>query len=104
MVKKISVPAHSYFRSKVGDLILRESSSTRLVFRAEIVDNPAHPNASVHGQLIHQRKHPGSQDWQDDNSFQLRGLRGGESVNLRLDAEATRSLFLELQQIYSLPI
>lgn len=104
MPDELSVPAYSYFRAAAGDIVLRETNTTRLIFRAEVVDNEANPAASVHGQLIHQRKHSGSNAWQDDQTFPLRELRSGESVNLRLDADATRNLFMRLESLYSLPI
>lgn len=104
MPNGFSVPAYSYFRAAAGDIVLRETSTTRLIFRAELVDNAAQPEASVHGQFIHQRKHPGSKEWQNDQPFLLRELQGGESVNLQLDSETTRNLFMQLQGLYSLPI
>jgi hypothetical protein len=104
MSKMYTVTPQSRFKAMTGDGIIRQLDNRRLIFRPEIVDNHSDPEASVHGRLMYQRRHSSKSPWQDEDAFKLAKLKNGESINLYLDAEATRTLFMELDQLYRLPI
>src|SRR3954468_20524713 len=88
------VEPESKFKAKVSDGVIRETETTRLVFRPEIVVNQKDPSATVHGTLIHQRRSSKGQPWKDDDSFKLARVKSGESLQLYLDARATKQLYL----------
>lgn len=98
------VDPQSPFEAKVNDVALRETTNTRLIFRPELVTNQNDAAASVHGQLMHQKQHPGGKGWQDADSFRLATLKGGEEVKLYLDAEATQRHYRALDHLYRLPV
>ena len=64
-------------------VVLKETSSTRLVFRPQIVDNPSNPEACVNGHLFHQKK-TRSGLWEDAESLNLSTLKSGEGVRITL--------------------
>lgn len=78
-----------------------EGARTRLVLRAEIVDNVHSAEARVRASLVHQRRHGGKDEWRDVDSFSLAQLRAGQEVRLRLDTGQTLQLFEALDRLYS---
>jgi len=63
----------------VSDIILRETETTRLIFRPVIVENPHNKKACVRGHFIFQKKKV-SGNWEDYNDFSLSKLKDGEWV------------------------
>src|SRR4051812_20089271 len=104
MSQRYVVQPVSKFRAKVSEGVIRETKTTRLIFRPEIVDNQHEPGATVHGTLVHQRRASAGRPWKDDDSFKLATLKSGESVQLQLDATATRRLYLDLERLFQLPV
>jgi len=81
------------------DFILDETSTTRKIFRATIVDNSKNPEANIRGFLIHQRKNI-KDVWEDINEFKLNELKSGEGVKVELRSETTKRLFEALSKCY----
>lgn len=87
--------------AKVSDITLRETSTTRLVFRPIIIDNPAHPHSAAEGTFVFQRKRPGL-PWTDVPIESLATLKQGEGYRLALDSSETRKLFDSLGDLYDI--
>ena len=82
----------------VSDILLRETETTRLIFRPVIVENPHNKNACVRGHFIFQKKKV-SGNWEDYNDFSLSKLKDGEWVKLELKAGEVHSLIDEFQPL-----
>jgi hypothetical protein len=88
--------------SAQGDeILLRETSNTRLAFRPMLVDNPHNPAASLKGTFIFQRKKP-TNVWEDYKILDLTNLRASEWIQLELKSEELRTLFVQLDSYYNL--
>ena len=83
------------------DTVLRETKTSRLVFRPTLVDNPRDHHAAVHGAFLYQRKGTGG-TWSDTQTIPLSGFKGGEGYKLELHASEILTLFRELAQLYKL--
>jgi hypothetical protein len=84
-----------------SDVILRDKTNTRLLFRPELVDNPRDDAAAVRGTFIYQRKGP-KDTWQDAATISLSTLKKDEGFKLELHAGELLSLFRELASLYKL--
>ena len=82
-------------------VVLKETSSTRLVFRPQIVDNPSNPEACVNGHLFHQKKTRNGL-WEDAESLNLSTLKSGEGVRITLHSAELMLLKDALDKIYAL--
>lgn len=79
------------YSAEGSDILLKETETTRLYFRPEIIDNLNNPKACVKGKFIHQRK--GANDnWDDLETFSCASLESGQAVTLPLNTEATLNL------------
>lgn len=99
---RITTLSTSSRTSAVNDLILRETDTTRLIFRPLIIDNARNQQASVKGWLIFQKKGP-TDDWRDYKTLDLNQLKKGEWVKLELKAEEILKLLersSQYRQIY----
>lgn len=86
--------------SAIGkDISLRETSSTRLIFRPELVDNPHNIAASVRGTFIFQRKKPTGK-WKDYKTLDLSHLKDKEWVKLEIKSEELYKFFTKLDEYY----
>lgn len=99
-MKEYLVERKTGWTASVDDQILRETTDTRCVLRAELVENSRDKGQSVRATLLHQKRHSRADSWQDVGSFNLRALKAGEDVRLILDSEATEKLFNGLQDLY----
>ncbi|MCY8186083.1 DUF4263 domain-containing protein, partial [Bacillus inaquosorum] len=63
------------------DIILREKSTTRLLFRPQIINNKHNEEASVKGCFIFQKKRS-SENWEDHKELDLNKLKATEWVKL----------------------
>ncbi len=87
--------------AECSDIVLRETTTARLVFRPELVENPRDSAAAVHGTFLYQRK--GRNDaWEDTTTISLSGLKKGEGYRLELHAGEVLSLFQDLAGLYNL--
>jgi hypothetical protein len=80
-------------------IILRETSTTRLVFKPLLVKNPHDEKASVKGCFVFQHK-PTNDDWKDHDSVSLARLRGDEWIKLDLTSEELLGLLQNLGAFY----
>ena len=83
------------------DIVLRDGDTTRLIFRATLVDNPRDVNASVDGSLLFQRKGR-NDDWEDWKDTRLTTLKKFEGVELALGSEEFLRLYEGLSKLYDL--
>ncbi|OGG35324.1 MAG: hypothetical protein A2427_02280 [Candidatus Nealsonbacteria bacterium RIFOXYC1_FULL_40_7] len=87
--------------SAVGqDIELRVTTTSRLMFRPEVVDNPHDQDACVRGNFIFQRKKPSGQ-WEDYKTLDLSKLKDGEWIKLELKSGELKTLITELDKYYS---
>jgi hypothetical protein len=82
----------------VSDIILRETETTRLIFRPVIVENPHNKKACVRGHFIFQKKKV-SGNWEDYNDFSLSKLKDGEWIKLELKAGEVYKLLDEFEKL-----
>jgi Domain of unknown function (DUF4263) len=80
-------------------IVLREGERVRLVFVPSLVDNPAHPKASVDGHFVYQRK-AASGNWLPVPTQSLSRLREGDEFKLTLHAEELRRLVDSLVPLF----
>ncbi len=88
--------------ANIGDVILRETSSTRMIFRGKIVNNKKEPSAPVRGTIIFQKKSI-SGNWSDYNELDLRRLKATEWVKIDLKCSGINKLISTVkrcQKIY----
>jgi len=97
-VKKVTVQSTSIDHAVCSDIILRETGTTKLIFRPEIVSNKKNPEASVRGTFIFQKKKP-SGDWDDYKTMNLSQLKDGEWIKLELHADEVLELAEGLNQV-----
>lgn len=84
-----------------NDILLRETKTTRLIFRPEMVENPRNSKASVKGTFIFQKKgFAGS--WEDYKVLDLTKLKATEWVQIELKSEELLKLITELNNYYKI--
>lgn len=86
-----------------SDILLRETTTTRLIFRPLIVQNINRPDANVRWSFIFQKK--GKNDlWEDSKDIPLSSLKKGEWVSIELHADEVLKLLENidnLKQLYA---
>lgn len=101
-VSQFTVRSTSSNSADVSDIVLRETETTRLIFRPLIVNNPNDADACIKGWFIFQKKEKGKQ-WEECESLPLSKLKDGEWIKLELKAAEVLLLlqkFEELKNIY----
>lgn len=93
------VTSTSLRSADVDDFPLRETTTTRLVFRAELVENPKDPDAGVRGWLVYQRK-TSTGLWEDLTEEKLSQLRAGDGIKLLLKSGEVKTLYDYLSGLY----
>jgi len=83
------------------DIILRETTTSRLVFRPKLVDNPHEHAAAVRGIFIYQRK-GAKNTWQNTDTIPLSALKKDEGYRLELASLELLNLVRELILLYKL--
>jgi hypothetical protein len=101
MTEKYEIQRTSLQSAAVSDRVLAETTTTRLVLRPDIVENPKSPDAKVKVSLIHQRKSPNG-TWEDTPTIPLSSLKAGEQIKLTLHSEPTLELFRQLDNLYAI--
>jgi Shedu protein SduA, C-terminal/Shedu protein SduA, N-terminal len=97
IIRMVSTSASS---ADVSDVVLRETSRRRLVFRATLVRNPRNAEASVRGLLVYQAKR-GRDGWVDVDSLKLTNLKAGEWTKVELSSEEILRLYQAVASLYS---
>lgn len=98
---KFRIKSTSRSSAECSDVVLRETNTTRLVFRPMLVENPSIPEAAVKGTFIFQRKSPHDQ-WVDEETIPLSQLKKGEAYKLAIDSSEILSLYKNLTDLYKL--
>lgn len=101
MAERYEVSTTSRHSADVSDKVLKETSTTRLMLRPEIIENPHDANACVRIALVHQRKST-STAWEDIPVKPLSSIKAGEEVKLPLDSQSTLELFQQLTNLYAI--
>lgn len=99
-MKKIKLKSTSRSSAVTDDVLLRETQTTRLIFRPLVVDNVRYQEASVKGSFISQKKRMGDK-WEDHNVLNLSTLKADEWVSLNLKSEEILTLHKALTDLYS---
>ncbi len=82
-------------------IVLRETSTIRLLFKPMLVNNAHDANAPVRGTFIHQRKGP-AESWENYSELPLSRLRASEWVKLDLGAGEIHKLIQHIAGLYRL--
>ncbi len=83
------------------DIVLRQTQTTRLIFKPQIVENPKNKRACVRGEFVFQRK--GNLDsWKDHKELDLRNLKASEWIKLELKAQELLTLMSYLDMYYDI--
>ena len=98
---ELTVRSTSNVSAEVSDVVLRETSTTRFVFRPMPLDNQKRPDAAVKGAFVFQQKSL-KQSWDAILAEPLSSLKKGEGYKLALDSAETLRLFQELSSLYEL--
>jgi hypothetical protein len=98
---EITVKSTSRASAECSDIILRETSTTRLVFQPLLIDNPHDADAGVKGAFLFQRK-KSSAEWEDFETIPMSSLKGGEGYKLEIKSSELLKLFSELSSLYQL--
>ncbi len=100
-MEKIKTRSTSLNTAEADPIILRETKTTRLIFKPSIVSNPKDQKACVRGLFVFQRKSP-SDKWEEYNKFPLNKLKSGEGVKLELRSGEIKILFDNLKYLKTL--
>ena len=98
---KLTITSTSSITAACTEISLRETATTRLVFRPQIISNPNNTSASVKGVFLFQRKSKNYQ-WVDVETIPLSSLKSGEGYKLELDSTELLNLTTELSSLYEL--
>src|SRR5216117_132951 len=101
MAEKYELRRTSLQSALVHDKVLYQTTTTRLVLRPDIVDNPHNTKARVKVTFVHQRKTPKG-NWKDTPTTPLSTLKAGEEVKLALHTEPTLELYDQLKNLYAI--
>ncbi len=87
----LNITPNSNDCASVSDVVLRETTTTRMIFRGQIVNNKRNPSAPVRGAIVFQKKSM-SGDWSDYNELDFRQLKDTEWVKVELKSEEVSKL------------
>ncbi len=98
---RLRVKSTSRSSAECSDVVLRETGTTRLVFRPMLVENKSDPAAAVKGVFLFQRK--GQKDeWEDTQTIPLSKLKKDEGYRLDLRSSELLCLYDSLSDLYEL--
>jgi hypothetical protein len=100
-MSNLTVKSTSKATAQCSDFTIRETKTTRLIFRPQLIDNSKNESASVKGVFIYQRK-GAKQDWVDFPTDPLSGLKSGESFKLSLSSSETLALCKHIENLQDL--
>lgn len=100
-MKRIKIKSTSSSSAVTDDVLLRETQTTRLLFRPTVIDNLHDQEASVKGTLFFQKKRKGDK-WEDYKEFNLSELKAEEWVSLNLKSKEILALYRALTDLYSI--
>lgn len=100
-MKEIHTRSTSNVTAQVDDIVLRESITSRLIFRPIILDNINNKEAAVKGIFLYQKKLKNSQ-WADFETIPLTSVKSGEGYKLEIKSAELLQLLNELTPLYEL--
>lgn len=98
---EIRIKSTSRVSAECSDICLRETTSSRLIFRPMIVENSNNPEASVKGNFLYQRRMKG-QEWQDFETIPLSSVKSGEGYKLELSSAELLNFIDEIKPLYDI--
>jgi hypothetical protein len=98
---KITTTSTSLHTAIATDIVLRETTITRLLFKPLLVDNPGQKDASIKGRFVFQKKGK-NENWEDVESAGFAQVKKGEEVTLQLKSAELLALFNGLSDLYQL--
>ena len=101
MSEEITITPTSYVTANCDSITLRQTKTTRLLFRPMLVDNPHEEEACIRGWLVFQRKKKDG-SWQDHKNLSLSNLRAEEWIKLELHSSELLLLHQKLSALYDL--
>lgn len=99
-MKEINTRSTSLHTAIAEDVTLRETKTTRLIFRPLLIDNPGNKDACVKGQFLFQKKST-KDDWEDSEAINLARLHAGDGVKLDLKSAELQEFYKSLTDLYS---
>jgi hypothetical protein len=102
-MEKIKVKSLVPGVSEVEDILIKESTKTRLILRPIILDNDDNPDACVKGAIIHQRKNSEGEWKEDDKAFSLTSVKAGQYCKIDLSSKEVLKIlgnFEKLKELY----
>ncbi len=100
-MRDIIIKSTSRSSAECTDITLRKTTTTRLVFRPMLVENPNDPDAAVKGLFVFQRKGR-NDEWTDIVEANLNTLHKDEGYKLELHSAEMLILFSELKALYEI--
>jgi hypothetical protein len=97
MTESIHVKPTSRHSAVADAIVIRDKTTSRLIFLPEIHDNPNNPDACVSGTFVYQRKGK-NDEWENEKTFDLSTLKKGEGAKWHL---ASAELLHFLREIYA---
>lgn len=101
MTQLLTISPTSSLTAECDCVVLRETKTTRLIFKPMLVDNPKSTEAAIHGWFIVQKKGLKGH-WEDYNSLSLSDLRNKEWGKLELHSSELLHLYQTLAGLYRL--
>jgi hypothetical protein len=100
-IDKITTKSTSSVSADTNDIVLRDTTMTRLIFRPQLVTNSNNPNASVKGIFIFKKK--GKNDvWENIHDTTLSEMKKGEYVSLQLHSQELLDFYKGVTNLYRL--
>ena len=99
--RAVQVRSTSLQTADIDPIVLRETTTTRLIFRPVLLDNPRNPDAPMDGTFVFQHKAPRN-PWADFTALPLSRLKADEWVKIDLKAAELLALFDGLDSYYAL--
>ena len=100
-MREIHTRSTSRVTAQAGDIVLRESTASRLIFRPTILDNQNNKDAAVKGIFLYQKKARSSQ-WEDFETIPLTSVKSGEGYKLEIKSAELLQLINALKPLYKL--
>jgi hypothetical protein len=100
-VEKITTKSTSSVSADTNDIVLRETTTTRLIFRPQLVTNSHNLKASVKGTFVFQKK--GKNDvWENINDMTLSKMKKAEGISLPLHSQEVLNLYCGITNLYKI--
>jgi len=98
---EIVTKSTSHLTAQASDIVLRETSITRLIFRPILLDNKNNKDAAIKGSFLFQRKSKSAQ-WEDFETIPLSKVKGGGGYKLELKSAELLNFVNQITPLYDL--